>query len=94
VKVRQIILLPEFEDKLLQKHHVLAVEVEEILFGKPRIHFVEHGHIPGENLYTAYGRTEEGRYLIIFYVHKADGAALIISARDMDKKERKRYGRK
>jgi hypothetical protein len=94
MKVKRIIWLPEFEDKLLWKHNVLAIEVEEILFGKPRIYFVEHGHAPNEDLYAAHGRTEEGRYLIVFYVYKEDGAALIISARDMDHKEKKRYGRK
>ncbi len=94
MKVKQIIWLPEFEDKLLWKHNVLTIEVEEILFGQPRTYFVEHGHVPGENLYAAHGRTEEGRYLVVFYVYKTDGAALIISARDMDKKEKRRYGRK
>jgi uncharacterized DUF497 family protein len=29
-----------------------------------------------------------------FFVHKPDGRALIISARNMDEAEKKRYGRK
>ncbi len=93
MRVREVIWLPEFEDKLYYKHAVLAEEVEEILFGQPQIRFVEKGHHPGENLYAAYGQTDSGRHLIVFFVLKADARALIISARDMDRKERKLYGR-
>jgi uncharacterized DUF497 family protein len=45
-----------------------------------------------ENIYAAYGQTESGRYLTVFFIHKPGNLALIISARDMDEKERKRYG--
>jgi len=40
------------------------------------------------------GRTEAGRYLAVFFIHKRTGAALILSARDMDRKERKIYAAK
>jgi len=40
------------------------------------------------------GQTEEGRYLIVYFVHKLKGEALIVSARDMTKKERRSYGKK
>ena len=43
---------------------------------------------------TGWGQDEDGRYLIAFFIHKQDGRALIISARNMDKAEKKRYGRK
>ena len=52
------------------------------------------GHLQGENMYSAMGQTEEGRYIIAFFIHKQDGRALIISARSMDEAEKKRYGRK
>ena len=32
-----------------------------------------------------------GRYLMVFFVYKTDKLALILSARDMTKSERKRY---
>jgi len=48
----------------------------------------------GEHLYVAYGQTQSGRYLTIFFIYKVGNEALIISARDMDNKERKRHGRK
>lgn len=46
-----------------------------------------------ENLYSAMGKTEDGGDLIVFFIHKEDARALIISARNMDKGEKKRYGR-
>ena len=94
MRVRQIIWLPEIENKLLQKHGVLVEEVEEVLFENPRIHFVERGHRQDENLYAAQGQTEAGRYLVVFFIRKPNEHALIISARDMDRRERKRYGRR
>jgi uncharacterized DUF497 family protein len=94
MQVVEVIWLPEIEDKLWEKHRLTVVEAEEVLFGWPRIRFVERGHQPDEDLYAAYGRTEAGRYVIVFYVLKRGGRALVISARDMDDKERKTYGRK
>ncbi|MCB9077333.1 MAG: BrnT family toxin [Anaerolineaceae bacterium] len=91
---RRVIWLPDIEDKLLQKHGVLAEEVEEVLFDTPRIYFVEKGSRADEDLYAATGQTEAGRYLIVFFILKPKNEALIISARDMDRKERKRYGRR
>jgi uncharacterized DUF497 family protein len=32
--------------------------------------------------------------LIVFFIHKADNTALVLSARDMDKRERKRHEQK
>jgi uncharacterized DUF497 family protein len=37
------------------------------------------------------GQTENGRYLIVFFVYKKDERAVILSARDMTPVERKRY---
>lgn len=60
----------------------------------PRFDFVTKGHVAGENVYRALGRTDAGRYLVVFFVYKRGGKALPISARDMDAKERRRYGKK
>ena len=94
MNVRQILWLPEIEEKLLRKHAVLVEEVEEVLFAQPHIYFVENGSREGENVYAATGQTEAGRHLIIFFILKPHAQALILSARDMDQKERKRYGRR
>jgi uncharacterized protein len=92
--IDDFIWLPNIIDKLEVKHQVLQDEVEEVFFNKPRFRFVESGFQKGEDVYSASGQTEEGRYLIVFFIHKSSNTALILSARDMDKKERKRYGRK
>ena len=65
-----------------------------MLQSKPKFRFVEKGHREGENVYSALGQTEAGRYLIVFFVYKTTNAALVISARDMTRGERKRYEKK
>lgn len=94
MKIYHIIWLPEIEDKLFQKHNILVEEVEDILFNRPHIRFVEKGHREGEDLYAAYGQTATGRWLIIFFVLKNQHQVLVISARDMDRKERRLYARR
>jgi uncharacterized DUF497 family protein len=78
-------------DKLLWKHHVTPQEVEEVLFDNPMYRKVQRGHIKGEDLFAALGQTNTGRKLIIFFVYKLNKEALLISARDMAKKEKKQY---
>jgi uncharacterized DUF497 family protein len=95
MNVHRIVWLPEIEEKLFDKHHVLVEEVEEALFDDDvHVRFAEKGHREGENLYAAYGQTAAGRWLIVFFILKEDGVALVISARDMESKERKLYGRR
>ena len=81
-------------DKLERKHDVLESEAREIFRGKPRIRFIERGKFKGEDVYAAYGQTEDGRYLSVFFIYKLSRIALVLSACDMDSKERKRYGKK
>ena len=47
-----------------------------------------------EDLYNILGRTGEGRYLSVFFIKKLKNKALIISARDMNQRERRRYEKK
>lgn len=90
------IVCPDYiEDKLEAKHGVTLREVRQILVGGPRIRFAEKGYIQGEDVYAAFGQAFSGRYLAVFFVYKPNSStAIIISARDMTRKERKRYGRK
>ena len=91
--IDDFIWLPEISEKLAAKHRVLQDEAEEVFFNEPRYRFIEKGYRPGEDVYSASGRTDAGRYLIVFFIHKMSNVALILSARDMDRKERRRYGR-
>ena len=87
--------LDEIVDKLEVKHDVFQYEVEYVFQDNPHIRFISKGRKRRhENVYAAYGQTENGRYLTVFFIHKRGNLALIISARDMDNKERKRYGKK
>lgn len=92
--IDDFIWLPDFVDKIAVKHNVLQEEAEEIFFNEPKFRFVESGYTPGEGVYSASGRTDAGRYLIVFFIRKPNNKALILSTRDMDKSERKRYERK
>ncbi len=94
MNIDDFIWLPDIVDKLAVKHHVTQEEVEEVFFDRPKYRFVEYGRRSGEDVYSAIGQTDAGRYLIVFFIHKSGNRALILSARDMDQKERKRYERK
>jgi uncharacterized protein len=85
--------LREVVDKLAWKHQTTTDEVEEAL-AAPSFRFLERGDVEGEDLYAAMGRTAAGRYLIIYFVYKTTGEALIVSAREMTKREKKSYAEK
>jgi len=55
---------------------------------------LEGGHVKGEDLFIGFGRTDAGRYLSVLFVLKKGKRALVISARDMTKRERRKYGRR
>jgi len=91
MKIAGVIWLAEILEKLERKHSVYPAEVLDILNGNPLFQFIEKGHKTGENVYAAFGQTEVGRYLVVFFVYKSDKQALILSARDMTKAERRQY---
>ncbi len=93
MKLYEIIWKDQFIEKLETKHGVHTEEVEAVLFGKPHIRRAKKGNVKGEDLYAAYGQTDSGRYLIVFFIRKESIAALPISARDMTDSERKYYER-
>jgi hypothetical protein len=86
--------MPGIVEKLVAVHEVTEDEVEEVFRNRPRFRFIESGHLQGEDVYSAEGQTDVGRYLVVFFILKLTGQALIISARAMTGRERKRYGRK
>jgi uncharacterized DUF497 family protein len=94
MRITGLVWLRDIVLKLLRKHSVAQEEVAEVFWNHPRFRFIENGHHPGENVYAALGRTDAGRYLIVFFVHKSDRRALILSARDMTRAERRQYEKK
>ena len=95
VRIKGFIWLDRFVEKLEVKHDVTVEEVEEIFIRRSelRVKKVQRGRYRDEHVYRALGRTDAGRYLAVFFVHKRTNEALVISARDMDEKERTRYAR-
>lgn len=93
MKIIGLILLEDIVDKLAWKHGVVPEEVAEVIANRHQIRFIEKGDQVGEDLYAAYGRTDAGRNLAVFFVYKTTKQALVISAREMTKTERKRYGK-
>lgn len=91
--LREVVWLDDVVAKIETKHQVSTDEVEQVLRGSPMVRRLEKGHVAGEDLYAALGRTEAGRYLAVFFIGKRGNRALVISARDMDRKERRWYGR-
>ena len=94
MKIKRIIWLENILYKISVKHGVSRYEVIEVFNNRPLFLFVEKGFKKGEDVYSALGRTASGRYLILFFVYKNNKNALIISARSMSVKERKRYEKK
>lgn len=93
-RFRECLWKKQFIEKLEQKHQVLKDEVEEVFGNNPRFNFIAKGDVTGQNLYRALGRTDAGRYLTVLFIQKRAGLALVVSARDMTRRERRRYGKK
>lgn len=95
MRIEEIIWLRDVVDKLAIKHHVETDEVEQVMEHRPKIRLVEKGQRRGEDVYMALGETDTGRYLAVLFIYKRlTKQALVLSARDMARKERKRYGKK
>jgi uncharacterized protein len=93
MRIEDCIWLEDRIDKLAVKHGISPAEVEQVLESEPHFRYIAKGRQrKNENVYAAYGQTEAGRYLTVFFIYKPGNLALIVSARDMDRKERKRYG--
>lgn len=93
MKIREVSWKLQFVEKLAVKHGVTTEEVEDVIFGSPHVLRVAKGRVKGEDVYEAFGQTDDGRFLVVFFINKA-GSALPISARDMTDSERRYYGQK
>ncbi len=76
------------EDKIYDKHGVTAEEAEEVFYNDPLVRKAGHGR------YLAFGQADDGRYLFVVFIRKSGGVVRVISARDMDRSERRAYRRK
>ena len=94
----QITVSPGVENKLLQKHRIEIWEVEEVIYDDPKAFALTY-----QDCYFVFGQTFAGRYLIsLVRILSPDETAeigfspesnviKIITARDMNAKQRKMY---
>ncbi len=91
IKIIKIIWLNDIIEKICNKHSVMVSEVEAVFKNKPKFRRGARGNYINENLYYAFGITDKNRLLFIVFIFKRNNEALIISARDMDYKEKSMY---
>lgn len=68
MKISEILWLEQILDKVQTKHGLLPEEVEEVFFNRPLYRYVERGKVEGEDVYSAYGRTDAGRYVTVIFI--------------------------
>jgi uncharacterized DUF497 family protein len=80
-------------DKNLIKHNVKNWECEQVFFNRPLIVLDDPRHSIAEKRWAAFGKTDTDRFLVIIFT-KRNNLIRIISARDMNKREREFYDEK
>jgi len=78
--------------KSAQKHKVIQSEAEQLFFNQPLLLLQDMAHSGKEARYHALGKTDDERRLHITFTLRAGGTLIrVISARDMNRKERSIY---
>jgi len=78
--------------KSTEKHSVIRSEAEQIFFNQPLLLLDDIAHSQKEARYHALGRTDDDRQLHVTFTLRAKGTLIrVISARDMNRKERVIY---
>ena len=80
-------------DKNFKKHGVTDSECEEVFFDEEKVQFKDVLHSGKEERFILLGKTKESRLLFVVYTLR-DNMLRIVSARDVNKKERKLYEEK
>lgn len=80
-------------NKNLIKHNVENWECEQAFFNRPLLILDDIKHSVSEDRWAAFGKTDADRFLVIIFT-KRSNLIRIISARDMNKRERKYYNEK
>jgi len=72
------------------KHRVSPAECEQLFFNQPLIILHDPKHSISEKRFAAFGRTDAGRLLVVICT-KRRKLLRVISARNMNRRERKFY---
>jgi uncharacterized protein len=79
--------------KSVEKHAVSQAEAEQVFFDQRLLVLADDRHSGHEPRYHALGCTDDGRHLHVTFTLRNEGRLLrVISARNMSKRERSRYG--
>ena len=80
----------------IARHQVVPTEVEEAVLGDQRALLERAGAArrdPSQTVYVVLGRTAAGRYLAVALIDEGRGVGFPLTARDMNRVERRRYSR-
>jgi uncharacterized DUF497 family protein len=77
-------------DKNWIRHKVSTTECEDVFFNLPMLFHDDIKHSQSEFRYFVLGHTHNNRYLFVSFTQRQNNIH-VISARDMNKKERKLY---
>jgi uncharacterized DUF497 family protein len=81
--------------KSVEKHGVTQSEAEQIFFNEPLLTVMDAVHSLLESRIHALGRADDGRLLHVTFTLRAEDTLIrVISARDMNRKERSHYAAK
>ncbi|MBK5100480.1 MAG: BrnT family toxin [Desulfobacteraceae bacterium] len=80
-------------DKNLIRHNVKNWECEQVFFNRPLLVLDYPKHSASEKRWAVFGKTDADRFLVVIFT-KRNKLIRIISARDMNKRERKFYDEK
>ena len=72
------------------KHRVTEGDTEQVFFNEPLLLSVDEKHSQQESRFRAMGYTDDNRYLYLVFMIR-NSLIRVISARDMNKKERVIY---
>ena len=79
--------------KSIDKHGVTQREAEQVFYNAPLAIAPDLAHSTAEMRLHALGVTAEGRRLMVSFTVRGEGTLIrVISARDMSRYERRRYG--
>ena len=93
MRITGIVWLRSVVDKLLWKHNVTTDEAEQVFSGSPRFASLRPATLTVKTRMRRSARPKPAT-TVVFFVHKTTGDAMVISAREMTKKERKAYAKK
>ncbi len=73
-----------------ERHRVSAAECEQVFFNRPLVAAPDEKHSASESRFYALGHSDAGRYLFVVFTMRGRLIRLV-SARDMNWRERKAY---